>query len=64
MREIEVYKRALDDLNIKGFPRFMANGTLIEEDATKKYIVISRHGYDLQMLHRVCSHHFTIKTAF
>lgn len=51
---------------MKGFPKFVANGTYqkqLPKDKHRKYIVMTKHGYDLQMMHKVCGHHFSFKTA-
>ncbi|CDW79712.1 UNKNOWN [Stylonychia lemnae] len=34
-----------------------------EKAKEKKYIVMSRHGYDLQLIHKMCGNRFTYKTA-
>jgi hypothetical protein len=51
-----VYKKRL-----KGFPFFYANGTYKKK---KKFIVISRHGFDLHTIHKIRGSKFSYKTVF
>lgn len=48
MKEVEVFKKGFEK-PIKGFPWFTANGTYKKNDIdkSKKFILMSRHGYDL-----------------
>lgn len=48
----------------KGFPKFLANGShKSSNNGTKKFIVMSWHGHDLKILHKVCGKVFSYKTV-
>jgi len=62
-KELEFFKMALNGKD-KGFPKFIANGTQKSgENMGKKYIVMSKHGYDLSLLLKICGGKFTYKTV-
>eukprot|EP00347_Sterkiella_histriomuscorum_P004903 403358647 len=64
-REVEVFKKVFPRQVVRGFPKFIANGTHLKGDLDrqKKFIVMSRHGYDLSMIYKICQHRFSHKTA-
>eukprot|EP00347_Sterkiella_histriomuscorum_P012498 403368350 len=43
-----------------GFPIFYANGSIKKD---KKFVVLSRHGYDLHTIHKICGYKFSYKTV-
>jgi hypothetical protein len=59
-KEVQIYKKVMEH-TIKGFPKFLANGTHTPE--AKKFIVTSKHGFDLSILQKICGGKFTYKTA-
>jgi len=50
-QENQFYK-AIFELKPKGFPLFQANGS---HKKNKKYIIMTKHGYDLHTIHKICN---------
>ena len=63
---MQMYKREKEfyiimyNLKPKGFPVFYANGTYKKD---KKFLILSRHGYDLHTIHKICGLKFSYKTV-
>lgn len=50
----------LYESKFKGFPTFRASGTFKE---SKKFLVMSKHGFDLNTIHKILNKKFTYKTV-
>lgn len=51
---------------MKGFPKLLANGTETKpskDHKERKFIAISKHGFDLKILLKMCGDKFSFKTS-
>jgi hypothetical protein len=63
---VDLYKKVILPSKVKGFPKMLANGTETKagkDVRERKFIAISKHGFDLKILLKMCGEKFSFKTS-